>query len=80
LVVIAIIGFLASIVLVALNGARVKARDAKRKFDLSQIATALELSYDSHGGYPSTGATSATDAAHTDDISSNAQPNPADMD
>ncbi len=53
LVVIAIIGLLASVVLVALNGARIKARDVKRKADLKQIYTALELYYNEYGGYPS---------------------------
>lgn len=52
LVVISIIGLLASVVLVALNGARVKARDAKRIADLSQIAKATEFFYDSQGFYP----------------------------
>ena len=60
LVVIAIIGLLASVVLVALNGARSKARDAKRKSDLVEIQEALELYYNSNNDqYPvSTGATS----------------------
>ncbi|MFH0852063.1 MAG: type II secretion system protein [bacterium] len=46
LVVIAIIGILAGIVLVSLNSARVKARDAKRQSDLHQIALAMEMCYD----------------------------------
>jgi type II secretion system protein G len=52
LVVISIIGLLASIVLVSLNGARSKARDAKRKMDLKQMQTALALYYDSNSQYP----------------------------
>src|SRR5580693_7659180 len=72
LVVIAIIGLLASIILVALNGARSKARDAKRKIDLQEIATALELFYEQNGGYPATGATSATDGNISHQANSNA--------
>jgi prepilin-type N-terminal cleavage/methylation domain-containing protein len=46
LVVIAIIGILSAIGLVSLNGAREKARDAKRKSDLSSMKAALALYYD----------------------------------
>jgi type II secretion system protein G len=53
LVVVAIIGLLSSVVLASLNGARGKARDAVRKQDLSTIQTALELYYNTYGGYPS---------------------------
>lgn len=52
LVVISIIGLLSSIVLVSLNGARTKARDARRIADMHQFQTALELYYDSNGQYP----------------------------
>jgi len=55
LVVIAIIGILSAIGLVALNGAREKARDAQAKSDLGQIRTALTLYYDDNGQYPATG-------------------------
>ena len=46
LVVIAIIGLLASIVLVSLGGARNKARDARRVSDIRQISLAMEMCLD----------------------------------
>lgn len=52
LVVISIIGLLAAVVLVSLNIARVKGRDAKRVADLTQIRSALELYFDANGYYP----------------------------
>jgi prepilin-type N-terminal cleavage/methylation domain-containing protein len=52
LVVIAIIGLLASVVLLALNGARAKARDAKRIADIRQLASAMELYYNDNNTYP----------------------------
>lgn len=55
LVVIAIIGLLTSIVLVSINSARIKARDAKRKSDLHQIQTALAMYYNDNGYYPKPG-------------------------
>lgn len=45
LVVIAIIGILAAMLMVGLTSARAKGRDARRKSDLRQIKTALELYY-----------------------------------
>jgi prepilin-type N-terminal cleavage/methylation domain-containing protein len=55
LVVIAIIALLASIVLIALGGARTKARDTKRIADLSQIGVALQLYYNDNSTYPNCG-------------------------
>lgn len=55
LVVIAIISLLASIVIVSLDNAQAKARDAKRISDMRQIATALELYRIDHGEYPGFG-------------------------
>ncbi len=53
--VIAIIGLLSSIVLVSMNTAKEKARDAKRKSDLNQIRKALEVSVNNRGYYPGDG-------------------------
>jgi len=52
LVVIAIIGILAAMVLVAISGARAKARDATRKSDLRSTKTALALFYTDTDTYP----------------------------
>lgn len=52
LVVISIIGLLASIILVSLNQARIKARDAKRKSEISVLSKALELYYNDNNSYP----------------------------
>lgn len=54
LVVIAVIGLLATIVAVSVNNARTKSRDVKRIADLKQIQTALELFYDNYNRYPIT--------------------------
>jgi len=63
LVVIAIIGILSSIVLVSLNSARSKARDAKIKGDMAGINTALVLYSDSGGVFPAHDATTCTTVA-----------------
>jgi prepilin-type N-terminal cleavage/methylation domain-containing protein len=52
LVVISIIGILSTFAMVSLNVARVKARDALRKGDMTQIRTALNLYYDDNNQYP----------------------------
>ena len=52
LVVIAIISLLATIVLVAMEGVREKARDARRLHDMRQIVLALQLYYGRYGRYP----------------------------
>ncbi|OGY49966.1 MAG: hypothetical protein A3J59_00920 [Candidatus Buchananbacteria bacterium RIFCSPHIGHO2_02_FULL_56_16] len=52
LVVIAIIGLLSTLAVVALNSARLKARDAKRIADVKQIQTGLELYFNDKTQYP----------------------------
>lgn len=60
MVVVTIIGILASIVLVSLGGARVKARDVRRLADVRQVALGLEFYIDEFRHYPPiTGATTA---------------------
>lgn len=53
LVVISIIGILATLVMANLNSARSRARDAQRKSDARSIATALRLYFNDKGYYPS---------------------------
>ncbi len=52
LVVIAIIGVMAALVIVNLSTANKKSRDARRKADLSEVRTAMELYFDANTGYP----------------------------
>lgn len=52
LVVITIIGLLSTLAVVAFNGARMKARDARRVADVKQIQTALALYYSYEDIYP----------------------------
>lgn len=52
LVVISIIGILTGIGFASFEGARERARDARRKGDLRQIAVALKLYYNDKGSYP----------------------------
>ena len=54
LVVIGIIGLLASIIVVNLTGARKRARDTKRVADIRNIQTANEDYYGKYGKYPAT--------------------------
>ncbi len=51
LVVIVIIGLLATMAMLALNSARMKGRDAKRVSDIKQIQTALELYFNGQNAY-----------------------------
>ncbi|MEK7457921.1 MAG: type II secretion system protein [Patescibacteria group bacterium] len=52
LVVITIIGTLAGLLFTNFSGARERARDAKRKNDVTQIKSALRLYYNDHQKYP----------------------------
>jgi len=52
LVVIAIIGLLSTISIVALNSARLRARDVRRLSDIKQVQTAIEVYYQYNGYYP----------------------------
>ncbi len=52
LVVIAIIALLSSVVMAGLSDARVKARNARREMDMTQIYNALNLFYDKYGCLP----------------------------
>ena len=52
LIVIAIIGILASIVLVGLGPIQRRGRDSRRQADLRQVQNALELYYNKCGHYP----------------------------
>jgi type II secretion system protein G len=52
IVVIAIIGLLSTLAVVALGSARTKARDAKRLSDIKQVQSALEIYYSDNAKYP----------------------------
>lgn len=52
IVVIAIIGILAGLTLTAFTGARKSARDGRRKADLEQVRSALEMCRADTGSYP----------------------------
>jgi len=67
LVVVAIIGVLASIVLVGLGGARRQGGDAKRIAELREVQTGLELYFTKCGFYP--GGASGSACTTTDPVS-----------
>lgn len=52
LLVVGVIAVLAVITVISYNGTQARARDAKRKTDITAIAKALELYYDDNGQYP----------------------------
>lgn len=59
LVVIVVIGILATIVVVAYNGIQQRARDTARTSDVAAIIKALELYYIKNGEYPAAGGSTA---------------------
>lgn len=61
LVVMAILAILVSIALVSFRSSQARGRDAQRKSDLKQMASALELFYSDYGKYPD-GATGLIEA------------------
>lgn len=63
LIVIVVIGILAALVLNTFSGAQKKARDSKRKDDISKITKALELYYVDYGRYPSSGGSTTINSA-----------------
>ena len=54
LIVVAIVGILASVVLIGLGPTQRSGRDARRLADLKQVQTALELYFQKNGSYPNT--------------------------
>lgn len=56
LVVISILGVLATIGLTAFTSSQARGRDAQRKSDLKQISSSLELYYSDYGKYPDSSA------------------------
>jgi len=62
LVVIAIIGILSSVVLVSLNSARSKGKDASIKAQMAEMRKAAALFILNHGTYTSTGAAASEDS------------------
>lgn len=52
LIVIVVIGILATLVLITFTGIQQKARDSKRKTDLGAVQAALETYYSSNNSYP----------------------------
>ncbi len=71
LVTISIIAILATVLLANFNAARERSRDAQRKGDLRNIATALRIYYNDYGAYPASGS-----GANTGKIIACGQSNP----
>ncbi len=62
LVVLAIVGLLTAVITISSNSARVQARDAKRKADVTSVAGALEIYFSEKRVYPDVTATTATNS------------------
>jgi len=62
LIVVAIIGLLASMILVGLSSFRSRGRDARRVADVKQVQNGLEIYYASQSKYPSVSYSSALDS------------------
>lgn len=76
LVVISIIGILASLLLVSYQGTKKTARDGKRKADLEQIRSALEMYRADRGSYPSSRSLAGCNYwAYVDQLQSTLVPN-----
>lgn len=66
LVVMAILGILVTLVAGGYRSAQFRGRDAQRKSDLKQVASALELYYSDYGRYPDPGTLPAEGEEFTD--------------
>lgn len=65
LMVVAIIGMLASSILIGLGSSRAKARDTRRITDLKNVQTVLELYYSKYNSYPKMAEAIGTDETLT---------------
>jgi len=68
LIVIAILGVLASLILANMSGARERARDAQRKSDLRQLQTALRMYFTDFGRNPASTASNQIQHSATSEI------------
>lgn len=74
LVVVAIIGMLASVILVILSGVQKDAHDKRRVEDLGQLKNALELYYTDHQHYPKESAGANGDVSQNATLTALLQP------
>lgn len=63
LIVVVVIGILAALVVSTFSGAQSKARDTRRKTDITAIAKALEMYYLDNGKYPSSSGSTTVNAS-----------------